>query len=341
MNRKRGRAFVTAAVWLLMLGVSVALPSCGGHGSAPVGQLPPASDFILEILDDTYTEGGSADSIRLVSTAEGETVTVDIAVSGADNLKALICGLSYDPAQYDPVAVDCTGMLDPDGGEVINQTIALDVAPGRVYHGQILPWPTQRSGLFGDAVLARAVFLLQPDHAAKAASTPPINRRSQTPLSWDAEAGQLDWYYFSSGDFNQDCCVSVSDLTPFGIHWREASGNGPWPIEAVESVIDYDSNGEINEADLAALARYFDVWVDGYNVYTSQDAGDYPATNDGPNGPGAVSIGSIDLYDSTGGGRRHFTFVVAEPQAEAYYWVRPIDGEEAEGTPSTLAGGPE
>ncbi len=341
MHRKRGREFITAAVWLLMLGVSVALPSCGGHGSAPVGQVPPASDFILEILDDTYIEGGDATEFKLTSATEGDTILVEITVAGADDLKALICGLSYDPAQFDPVSVDCTGALDPEGGEVVSKTIALDVAPGEVYHGQILPWPAERDGLVGDAVLARAVFLRQADHAAKAVSAPPINRRSQTPLTWDAEAGQLDWYYFNSGDSNQDGDVGVADLTPFGVHWRETSGNGPWPIDTVQSVIDYDNNGELNYADLAALARYFGVWVSGYNVFTSQDAADYPATNDGPNGPGAVSLGFLDLYDSTGGGRRHFTFAVAEPQADAYYWVRPIDGEEAEGTPSTLAGGPE
>ena len=162
MNSKQAQARISAAAWLLALAVSVVVPSCGGHAAAPAGPLSQVDGFVLEILDDTHIEGGDATEFRLTSAVEGDTIVVEVAVSGADNLKALICGLSYDPEQYDPVSVNCTGMLDPDGGEVINQTVALDVAPGRVYHGQILPWPAQRSGLFGDAVLARAVFLRRP-----------------------------------------------------------------------------------------------------------------------------------------------------------------------------------
>ena len=128
------------------------------------------------------------------------------------------------------------------------------------------------------------------------------------------------------------------------MHWRDTSGNGPWPVDVTESVIDYDSNGEINDADLAALARYFDVWVSGYNIYTSQDAGDYPAANDGPNGPGAVLldiVGRASAIGDSGVDRLRFIYTVAEPQAGDYYWVRPVDGAAVAGTPSTLAGGPE
>jgi len=329
---------------VILLLAAAALAGCGGDSAAlPVtGTDEPVSDLALTFVEDTYIEGGSAEGFTLNKQVAGNELRVEIAVSGAVNLKALMFELDFDPAQYDPLAVEMTGALDPSGGEIIEQALALDKFPGYLAYGQLLPRPQDRDGFTGDAVLAVARFALAPDDA-KATASVPVNRRSQGPLDWNSETNEMSWYYHLSGDFNQDGYVSVADVTPIGQYWRESSGGGPFPMSDRVSQVDYDSNGEINMADFAGIVRYlFTGVVFGYRIYGSTDAGDYPTTNDGPNGSGSVLLGTVELDDSTGGGpdRKHFTFTVEEPIAGAYYWVRLYDDEGNEGTPSTIAGGP-
>jgi hypothetical protein len=173
----------------------------------------------------------------------------------------------------------------------------------------------------------------------KQVSTPPQSDSSQTPLTWDA-VDTLSWYYVNVGDYDQNSEANIADFTAVGVHFKET---GPFAYGTVQSVIDADGNGEINGADLVSIARYFGIRVAKYNVYTSLDEADYPASNGGPNGAGATPLGSVDFSEATGdpSARKQFSYTVSSPQAGAYYWVRPVDADEAEGTPSTLAGGPE
>lgn len=173
----------------------------------------------------------------------------------------------------------------------------------------------------------------------KQVSTPPLSDSSQTVLGWDG-VDTLSWYYVSVGDYDQNSEANIADFTMVGIYFKQ---EGPFTYESVQGVIDADQNGEINGADVINIARYFGSRVVKYNVYTSQDDADYPESNDGPNGGGATLLGAVLFEDATGGSdtRKQFAYTVSAPLAGAYYWVRPVDGEEAEGTPSTLAGGPE
>jgi hypothetical protein len=298
----------------------------------------------LVIWDETYLEGGAAENFKLTQQASADGLDVLISVEGASNLKALICELRYDPLQLDPLGVEKTGELDASGGYVISKALALDVEPGRLYYGQMLPRPQERDGLEGAATLAVVHFAQRPDHAAKVTASVPTNRRSQAHLTWESETSELTWRYFCSGDFNQSGSVEIGDLTPLGVHWKEASSGGPWPESDVMSVIDYDSTGEINGADIEALSRYLNTGIiSGYRIYRSDSLDDYPPANDGPNGPGAELIDTVSLTAAVGdrgADRLRFFFTVEEPQAGDYYWVRPVDGDGAEGTPSTLAGGP-
>jgi hypothetical protein len=173
----------------------------------------------------------------------------------------------------------------------------------------------------------------------KQVSTPPLGDSSQMQLSWDG-VDTLSWYYVSTGDYNQDSEVSLPDVTVVGIHFKET---GPFDFETAQGVVDADNNGEINGADLVNIARYMGSRVIRYNVYSSLDEADYPESNGGPNGGGATKLGAVLFEDGTGGAttRRQFAYTVGAPQAGAYYWVRPVDSDSVEGTPSTLAGGPE
>jgi len=335
----------SAAASILACASLLLLAACGGGTRvASPADLRADGGIDLVIWEETYLEGGAADTFKLTQQASGDQLDVQISVEGASNLKALICELRYDPQALDPLDVEKTGELDSSGGYVIDKALALDVEPGCIYYGQMLPRPQQRDGLYGNATLAVARFALRPDHAAKVTTSVPTNRRSQSHLSWDPESSELSWYYYFSGDFNQSGAVEISDLTPLGVHWKEASGGGPWPESDALSVIDYDSTGEINGADIEALSRYVGIGViTGYRIYRSDSLDDYPTANDAPNGPGAELIDTVSFYEALGDRateRLRFYFTVDEPQAGEYYWVRPVDGAGAEGTPSTLVGGP-
>lgn len=331
--------------WIKLIYVALAaqfmLAGCGGKSADTV---PPAldtsSDFEFTVVDGTYVFDGEAAAFKCTQSDAGDIVELRIAVEGAHNLKALMCELRYDPLLYDPQPVECTGALDPAGGEVISQTFALDTDPGYICYGQLLPLPQAREGFSGDSTLAIARFKRQADHASKATQTM-VNRRSQTTLYWDPESSQLSWYYYCSGDFNQNGYVEVADMTAIGTEWRRFSGGGPFPDSDLASVVDYDSNGEINGADIEPIIRFFGESVVSYSVFTSSSADDYPQSGSDPNGAGATSIGSLDFYIDgdyiPDHARKFFEFTVEEPQADAYYWVR----LDVDGTPSTLAGGPE
>lgn len=173
--------------------------------------------------------------------------------------------------------------------------------------------------------------------ADKQVSTPPLGYSSQAQLFWD-DVDTLTWHYASTGDYDQNSQVTVADITLVGIYFKET---GPFDYSTVESVIDADNNGEINGADLINVARYFGVSVAKYNVYSSLDVDDYPLSSTDDNGA-ATLLGSVQFADATGdsGERKQFSFTVTAPEADAYYWVRPVDDAAVEGTPSTLAGGP-
>jgi len=336
MQYLKAVVLVTAA-----LAVQFVLTGCGGKSADAVPpRLRTGSDFEFTVVDETYVFDGATAGFKCTQSDSGDVIELQIAVEDAHNLKALMCELRYDPLEYDPQPVECTGALDPTGGEVISQTFALDTNPGYICYGQILPQLQSREGFTGDATLAIARFLKQPDHASKAALAV-TNRRSQTTLAWDPENSKLSWFYYCSGDFNQDGYVGVADLTPMGIHWREYSGGGPFPDSDDASVVDYDSNGEINGADAQGIVRNFNESVWGYSIFTSQNIEDYPESASDPNGPGAIELDFVDLLIDAiyipDHARKYFEFTIDEPQSDAYYWVR-LGGD---GIASNHVGGPE
>lgn len=167
----------------------------------------------------------------------------------------------------------------------------------------------------------------------KTASAPPLNSGSAAETSYDAGSTTVSWYFWNTGDYDQNGEVNVSDLTPIALHFGQS---GPFMDDSVESVIDGDGNGEINLADITPIVLHYLRTVDSYSVYSSDSEDEIPTSPDGPIGAGARSLGNVDLANAIGNPateRLRFEFNVAAPVPDEFYWVRPIHGSD-EGIPT-------
>jgi PKD repeat protein len=229
-------------------------------------------------------------------------------------------------------------------------------APGAPAHGEIagLPAPPGvRQGVWRELTTELSRVLRQRELPAwrkatglKAAAAAPLGDASITTLSYDEESDTLAWGYYSSGDYDQNGLVGISDLTPLGIHFGKSSGTAgePFPAESIESVVDGDGNGVINIADVTPIGMSFGVRVEGYRVYRSASLDDWPEDAAGTNGSGAELVDEMQLTEASAGGnaRRMFALSGIEPPpaGDMLYWVRPYDpaGEGIASLPVLIEG---
>jgi hypothetical protein len=86
----------------------------------------------------------------------------------------------------------------------------------------------------------------------------------------------------------------------------------------------------------------------GYNVYAAGSLDEYPDANAAPSKPGAQFMGNVALADTVTAAdgtaefkgrkvqaRKIFRFEPLNPMEYQYWWVRPVDKDGNEGTPST------
>ena len=176
----------------------------------------------------------------------------------------------------------------------------------------------------------------------KVSSAAPSTDASQTELSYDSGTGELQWLFFSQGDYDQNGEVNISDITPIALNFGESSGGGSFAVGTIESVIDGDGNGEINIADLTPIGINFGRRVGSYNIYKSTSADDLPDSNTAANGAGALLVGNVALTTAVGDTaveRLSLAFELGPLDPATFYWVRPNDsasGDGADGTPSTV-----
>jgi hypothetical protein len=304
-------------------------------GSAPPEALTHAVDgFTVKASTDSLIYGGDLEQVSLTTTETPETVTVEVKVDGAHNLKALYFDLDYDPALYTPVATEATHGLDP--ADVLQ--LGLLAEAGTVHCGQVLVHPDQQHGLSGDLTLARVEFERRPFSGTRIISAAPILKGSRTRVDYNLKLNILRWRYANQGDYDQNSEVNVSDLTPLAVRFgHAASGTPQFPSDSIDFVVDGDANGIINVSDLTAIGANFRRRVTKYNIYQG-------AESDIPKGNADLStippIGSLDFTARTGDpGKVPLQFVFSPPNLDpnAIYWVRPADGN-AEGTPSAPDG---
>jgi len=312
--------------------------ACGGGKSDINIAKPVEKGFSLNVWPESHTGEGAAAAFNLsTEESEGETI-VEIQVSAAQNLKALLYDLSYDPARYTPISVETTNKLaQPD--DLL--CLSISDVPGSVHHGQVLQnWP-DRDGFTGDGVLARVRFAHRPHTPGRVASLAPTAEASQTELSWNEANYELTWLYFSQGDYDQNGEVNISDLTPLGREYKAVATGTGFPVESALSVIDGDGNGEINIADITPIgANYFASATGGYNIYESTDDSDYPATAE--TASSITPLANVSLANATGtaaNDRLAFNYTVTSPLPGGWYWVRPMDDQDNEGIASNIVEG--
>lgn len=222
---------------------------------------------------------------------------------------------------------------------------ALDVR--RLCPGGRVALVAQRPGVLGFGVVmgeepslapgALLTFTLRAagGRAALAAPSGPRGRVDDLAASPGTGGGlQLDWAYKSTGDYDQNREVSISDLSPLGARMGASTSDGD--LDEYDSVIDGDGNGEVNLADLTPIGAGFMATVSGYHIYR--------ADGPDPETAGATLIGDAAFDASTllPQSRRRFSFMVdsAALLPGSYYFVRAYDsGDSSEGEPSNVVGG--
>lgn len=319
----------TTILGLLATALLAALLGCG-TSNVGTGVIPSrdVAAFKLNVLDDSFVGGASAQGFDLTVEDYGQDVMVSIKANAAVNLKALYASLEYDPARYTPLTAGPARSL-PGTENYISMDYLKD--SGRMWYGQVLTNYEWRAGFSGSGTLATAVFR-KGAAPARAVSTPPNSPSSATLLTWDGALG-LDWLYFNTGDYDQNQEVGIADLTPLGARFGETYNAADKSTGL--SAIDGDGNGELNISDLTPIgANFGKLCSGGYNVYSGAVAGDYPA--------GGTLAGNIAFSSATGGfgggatagTRKAFHYDEGGTLAE-FYWVKPSDGT-TDGTPSNL-----
>ncbi|MCB1218246.1 PKD domain-containing protein [bacterium] len=332
------------------------LSACGGRGTA---SLPETEDAVtglhasaagmeLELSSDSFIYGGRAEGLSLlVSEQEDGSLLAEISLERAEQLRAVYFTIAYDTEHWH--AVESAAAADfADADELISLGV-LDTATA-MHHGQLFVHPQNADGFSGSGVVASVRFAPGARDALREAAKAPSGPGSRSDISYVyGSTFGLFWHYYNQGDYDQNGEVNISDLTPLGIHLREA---GPWSPASIQGVIDGDGNGEINLADITPIGSNFGARISSYNLYASDDIADYPATGGASTiEPYATKeLGDYQLEDKDHPGPLpkdgrlfYWGSIIAAGISGGedynFYWVRPSDGE-AEGTASYILASP-
>jgi len=336
------------AMLLLALWLSLAWASLAGcdarHTSAMLSDASGDGGLTLQVLEPSFLDAGSAGQFKVSTKQTASELTASVRVDRALQLKALYFTLSYDPQVLSPISAESSGLLSAacDSGTAGSSEISSGPQPrlqlavlnkqGVVYFGEVLPKFEQQAGFSGDGVLATVRFARSP-YLAREPSAPPVTDASQTEAHWNPEGHVLTWSYACQGDYDQNGLVTITDLTPLG---RFFGLQGPFDERFSTSVVDGNGDGEISIADITPIGANFQRGVEGYNVFSSLDSADLPATNDQT--PALAPLDYVPFTDHFGDAQNdRLGFSRAYPALDpnTILWVRPVS-EDLSGTPSTL-----
>jgi hypothetical protein len=334
--------FLTGAVigMLIVLGLSCSTSNVGELNSPQRG----TSGFSLNVLNDSFIDGSSAKNFDLTIDEYDQHVVVNVNVTDATDLKALYFEMTYDASSFRPMTVEPAEAMGKNS-DLLKLQVFQD--PGKLTYGQVLTNWQYRPGFSGNGMIASVEFKRTPAVVTRRVSVPPNTPSSKTIAEWNSSTNTLSWYYYNTGDYNQNSKVDIGDLTPLGANFGASAGAPPakFPVGTVLSVVDANNDGLINIQDLAPIGiNWAKTAQGGYNVYHSLDSADIPLLPADPSNP-ATFMQNVAFNTAVGtpADRKRFGIVIAAPVANDYYWVRPNDvagGTGVDGTPSQAAGGP-
>lgn len=318
-------------IGIVILMVLMAATACREGGMETIGAPERgASDFSITLDDAALFNGATVSDVYLTTEDYDTHTLVSVNVRGANGLKAFYGAIEYDASAYKPMIVEPTAALG-NTSDLIELTIA--DTPGEVHYGVALKNPDWHTGASGNLTVAQVSF--RKEAFDRNISAPPNTAASQTTCSWDAVNSIVSWYYFNVGDYNQDNVISLADITPVAQNFNQSvpETGGELDLTTALSVVDGSGDGVISLADITPIAQNFQRNCSSYNVYES------PTTDDVADGmaatpAGATLLGNVphgDMIRDDSANRGHFEYTVAAPTANAYFWVRPVDGDGAEG----------
>jgi outer membrane protein assembly factor BamB len=149
--------------------------------------------------------------------------------------------------------------------------------------------------------------------------------RGTMPAALHYSSGALRWSYLHPGDYDQNGEVNIADLSALATSFGK---RGPFAAGSREGLIDGDGNGEIGLSDVSPIAANFGSLISEYCVFRSNDPADYGRQAGGK----ARLVGSTVLADGKGSGRLQFSFQTVMQNGYCY-WVTPMSGQQP-GSPS-------
>jgi hypothetical protein len=273
-------------VLLLVLGL-YSLAGCGGGTASSLGHSmnQPGSSIdgvtsgsfkAVRYNDHGYQDSSLNPTLSLTTTNSGDTTTVTIAVSDKTPMIGAAIDLYYDPAQFNPVKTDFSGLVSTP------LQLATTKVTGIVSLGQAdTNGQAVRSGQFATVTFAHGAA--RTVSAASDAHTTPINSvYPKTPptgvtislngfnvTSANADNSNPATYeissVFATGDGDMNGSSNIADLTAMafnGYYGKTITNSTDLGCAAT----DYDGNGQTNIADLTALGQHVGQATTGIDV---------------------------------------------------------------------------
>jgi hypothetical protein len=152
--------------------------------------------------------------------------------------------------------------------------------------------PRDDSGLM-NALNARLQSELKRVSIASESKLPPAGKCTVTDLvvTPTSDSYILAWSYLNPGDYDQNGEVNAADLSAIARNFGKRNTDEGW---AIASLADGDANGEVNISDVSTIAANYKNTVGGYGIFCEVGDGD---------GNGEISISDLSPMGALVSGR--------------------------------------
>lgn len=303
----RFNLFVAAlAVIVVATAVVASLTSCGNAGAS---QSAPRAGATLTILDGDGNELPE-NAGRLEATSNGYSIYAsderaagfEIRYDSALRVMQVHRGEFFDTDDPFLAISPRSGALDIGGYRRGDQDVPAE--------GELVA----RIALMGGGELQRVLSSLPVKPAQVAGSFGYTD-------NGDGSA-TFHWSFRSTGDYNQDGEVNISDITPLGVALGKSSSDTDW---ANASLADGDTNGEVSISDLSPIGTNYGTQLNGYKLERSgSESGTYG------------EVANVRLADGIKAPALAFSYVERPALDGAWYRLRSYaDSDPTQGVTTT------